>query len=124
MLVCVSPEAVEILELRRVPVMVCGFVLGTREAREMLHRGIQLQDGCFEEGNMEEVPALITSLISFQLEQDCPSKHTLNVIRRRRRIANSISWAYRRWFPLLRIILPHSCRRYVVGCYIIATRRI
>ena len=58
MLGCVFPEAVEILELMKVQAMVCGFALGTREAPEMVPRGKQLQDGCFEVGNTEEVPAL------------------------------------------------------------------
>jgi hypothetical protein len=58
MLLYEYPGEVEILELMKARAMVYGFALGIREAREMVHRGIHLQDGCFEEGNTEEVPAL------------------------------------------------------------------
>jgi hypothetical protein len=52
------PGEVQILELMKARAMVCEFAPGIREAPEMIHPGIQLQDGCFEEGSMEEVPAL------------------------------------------------------------------
>jgi hypothetical protein len=58
MLVYEYLEEVEILELMKTRAMVCGFALEIREPREMVHRGIQLQDGYFEEGSREEVPAL------------------------------------------------------------------
>lgn len=51
-------EEVEILELMKTRAMVYGFAPEIRELREMVHRGIQLQDGYFEEGSTEEVPAL------------------------------------------------------------------
>jgi hypothetical protein len=59
MLVCACQGAAEILELMHVPAMACVSALETRDAQEMVHRGTQKPpDGCFEEGNREEVRAL------------------------------------------------------------------
>ena len=58
MLVYECPGEVQILELMKTRAMVCEFEPGIREPLEMVHRVLQLQDGCFEAGSTEEVPAL------------------------------------------------------------------